>query len=178
MASGTIRWTDTLTIAATMDIERDSINTVFQPGRPTPGLGVFLLAFTKVDTGEFTACLTSNDGGALGPLLLEFEETGDDTPTNEDGEVQLTGGDWQLVVYEQSSTTNLNPSLANTERWRELVRVADNGVTTAPVYDPCDYCADVEGCNTMDITVNVNGTFVETVTIDPCVVNTLNIVMT
>lgn len=169
--------TDTLTTAA-MDIERDSTNTVFQPGRPTPGLGVFLLAFTKVDSGEFTACTTANTGGALGPLLLEFTETGDDAATALDGEVQLTGGDWQLVVYEQSSTTNLNPSLANVERWRELVRVADNGVTTAPVYDPCDYCDTGVGCNTMDITVNVNGTFVETVTIDPCEANTLNIVMT
>lgn len=45
-------------------------------------------------------------------------------------------------------------------------------------YNPCADCGDPgEGCTEMDITVNVNGSFVETVEIDPCLANTLNIVI-
>ena len=46
----------------------------------------------------------------------------------------------------------------------------------ATAYDPCADCGDPgEGCADMDITVNVNGSFVQTVSIDPCEANTLNI---
>lgn len=165
-----------------MDVERSAVNRLFQPGRATPGLGRFLLSFEKVDTGATTICLVQNSGVAGGPLILEFEETGGTAAVPLAGEVQLSAGDWELTVYEQSSSTNLNPSLANVTRWSELVRVSNDAGASDPVpYDPCDYCDcgdPGEGCTDMDITVNVNGAFVETVSIDPCVTNTLNINIT
>lgn len=49
----------------------------------------------------------------------------------------------------------------------------------ATAYDPCADCPGTgDGCTDMDITVNVNGSFVQTVSIDPCVANTLNINIT
>ena len=49
----------------------------------------------------------------------------------------------------------------------------------AEPYDPCADCGEPgEGCTDMDITVNVNGSFAETVSADPCVNNTLNITIT
>lgn len=162
-----------------MDIERDAINRIFQPGRPTPGLGYFLLQFVKDDTAATTLCLVQSSGSANGPLLLEFEETGNAAPVPLSGEVRLNEGDYTLTVYEQSSSTNLNPSLANTERWSERVRVWDGaGLDPVPAYDPCDYCDTGTGCTDMDITVNVNGSFVATESIDPCVNNTLNVIIT
>lgn len=162
-----------------MDVERAAANRMFQPGRATPGLGRFLLSFEKVDTGATTVCLVQNSGVAGGPLILEFEETGATTAVPLAGEVQLSAGDWELTVYEQSSTTNLNPSLANVTRWSELVRVSNAAGASDPApYDPCDYCDGGVGCTDMDITVNVNGAFVQTVSIDPCVTNTLNINIT
>ena len=161
-----------------MDIERGTTKRIFQPGRPTPGLGYFLVQFTKDDTGAITTCLVQNSGNAAGPLVLDVEETGASTAVPLSGEVQLAVGDWTMTVYEQSSTTNLNPSLANVTRWSERVRVWDDAAIAPPApYDPCDYC-DQSACP-YDITVNVNGTFVQTVTgVDPCVANTLNINIT
>ena len=49
----------------------------------------------------------------------------------------------------------------------------------ATAYDPCADCGDPGmGCTDMDITVNVNGSFVQTVSVDPCVNNTLNVIIT
>ena len=45
------------------------------------------------------------------PTLIRFEET--DTPTALNGQVKLSPpGNWTLKIYEQSSTTNLNPANA------------------------------------------------------------------
>lgn len=123
-----------------MDVERDAVNRIFQPGRQTSGLGKFLLAWTKVDSGAFTACITTNAGNVEGPLILTFTETGDTAPDNTDAEVQLNEGNWTLTVYEQSSTTNLNPSLADRTLWTEEVLVTNVAGSSATTYDPCDYC--------------------------------------
>lgn len=164
-----------------MDIERAAARTIFQPGRQTPGLGYFLLAWEKVDTGAITVCLTQNTGNAEGPLLLPFEETGSDAPVALSGEVQLSEGDWTLTVYEQASSTNLNPSLADRTVWDELVRVSNAAGASDPApYDPCDYCdcGESEACPYSGV-VNIDGVQAATFgPFDPCVNNTLNINIT
>ena len=159
-----------------MDIERAQENVILQPGRQTPGLGTFMLVFTKVDTGAITLCLVDNEGDAEGPLLLRFDETGGTTALPLNSEVQLSEGDWHLQVYEQASTTNLNPSLATRFVWKEDVRVSNAaGAPDPSAYDPCDYCDEGEGCHYSGV-VNIDGVQAATFgPFDPCVNNTLNI---
>lgn len=163
-----------------MDIERASANSILQPGRQTPGLGTFMLCFTKVDTEATTVCLVDNEGEAEGPLLFTFTETGATAAVPLSGEVQLSAGDWYLIVYEQTSTTNLNPSLADREVWRETVRVSnDAGAADPAPYDPCDFCdcGDASDCPYSGV-VNIDGVQAATFgPFDPCENNTLNIVL-
>ena len=87
-----------------------------------------------------------------------------------DGDIELAAGDWQLVVYTQGNGTNLLISSTLREIWEEQIRVDGEG---GDVPDPVD-----EGCP-FDITVNVDGVFVETITdVDPCVDNTLTLNIT
>lgn len=165
-----------------MDIERASTNTLFQPGRQTPGLGYFLLCFTKVETDAVTLCLTQNTGNVNGPLQLPFDETGSDAPVALSGEVQLSEGDWKLIVYEQASSTNLNPSLADREVWHELIRVSNEAGADDPApYDPCEFCEcpEVGESCPIDLIVNVDGVEVATQEdIDPCEDNTVTVNIT
>lgn len=59
----------------------------------------------------------------------------------------------------------------------EELQDPDTGLTAEQLGPECLDCgtASGPGCTDMDITVNVNGSFVETMSVDPCVNNTLNI---
>jgi len=151
-----------------MNLERGATNTLLIPGRQLTGETHYLLVFTRKENGGVAKVITTNTGKTTGPLLLQFDEV--DGGVAADGDIELAAGDWQLVIYTQGNGTNLLISSTLREIWEEQIRVDGEG---GDVPDPVD-----EGCP-FDITVNVDGVFVETITdVDPCVDNTLTLNIT
>lgn len=60
-------------------------------------------------------------------------ETGSTTAVPLNGEVQLMAGDYDLKIYEQVSTTNLNPANLNCVH-QDIVTVLDSTINTNKVY--------------------------------------------
>jgi lysophospholipase L1-like esterase len=93
-----------------MQIERGTLNTLLVNARPTLTPSRWLLWFRDPERNASVYCLCSAIV-AGSPTLIRFEET--DTPTALNGQVKLSPpGNWTLKIYEQSSTTNLNPANA------------------------------------------------------------------
>jgi len=113
-----------------MDIELGSRFRLFQTGRATLSPSYFLCVFWDEGNGMTRPCLAQTIGDALGPIVLELTEMG--SPNYEDAEVELYAGDWQLTVYEQTSSTNYDPALSGREVWSELVRVNVPDTPQAP----------------------------------------------
>lgn len=113
-----------------MDIELGSRFRLFQPGRKTLSPSYFLCVFWDESNGMTRPCIAQTIGDTLGPIVLELTEMG--SPNYEDAEVELYAGDWQLTVYEQTSSTNYDPALSGREVWSELVRVNVPATPPAP----------------------------------------------
>jgi len=113
-----------------MDIELGSRFRLFQPGRATLTPSYFLCVFWDESNNMTRPCLAQTIGDTLGPIVLELTEMG--SPNYEDAEVELYAGDWQLTVYEQTSSTNYDPALSGREVWSELVRVNEPDTPPAP----------------------------------------------
>jgi hypothetical protein len=93
-----------------MQIERGTLNTLLVNARPTLTPSRWLLWFRDPERNASVYCLC-RALVAGSPTLIRFEET--DTPTALNGQVKLSPpGNWTLKIYEQSSTTNLNPANA------------------------------------------------------------------
>ena len=127
-----------------MQIERGASNTLVVMARVTLSPSYWLLHFTDIERGGNAYCVVQpgNSGGAF--ISLTFTET--TAPVALDGEVLLAPpGNWNVKIYEQTSSTNLVPASAN-----RLVKdvdvfvvgdgVADGGWTeTCPTDgDECD----------------------------------------
>ena len=127
-----------------MQIERGASNTLVVMARVTLSPSYWLLHFTDIERGGNAYCVVEpgNSGGAF--ISLTFTETS--APVALDGEVLLAPpGNWNVKIYEQTSSTNLVPASAN-----RLVKdvdifvvgdgVADGGWTeTCPTDgDECD----------------------------------------
>lgn len=152
-----------------MNVERDSDNTLLVTARQVSGETHYLLVFTRVDNNGVSKCVTTNSGSTSGPLLLTFTET--DSPTATAGEVELVAGDWSLIIYGQSSSTNLDTTLADRTIWSELISVSGAG---GQMPGP-----DTGGSCPLTVFVTVDGTLEETLTdVDPCDENTVTIAIT
>lgn len=143
--------------------------------RPTLTPSKWLMRFVKVDNEAlYQLCIADAITTAGVPVLLTFTEV----PTGADpldAEVTLPPGQWQMYVYEQDSTTNLNWTLA--DRFVHEVMVEVVGAATADP-EPTDPCDGVSAC-TIDVIVSVDGTEVETIEeLDPCEDQTYNINIT
>jgi hypothetical protein len=127
-----------------VQIERGASNTLVVMARVTLSPSYWLLHFTDIERGGNAYCVVEpgNSGGAF--ISLTFTET--TAPVALDGEVLLAPpGNWNVKIYEQTSSTNLVPASAN-----RLVKdvdifvvgdgVADGGWTeTCPTDgDECD----------------------------------------
>jgi hypothetical protein len=127
-----------------VQIERGASNTLVVMARVTLSPSYWLLHFTDIERGGNAYCVVQpgNSGGAF--ISLTFTET--TAPVALDGEVLLAPpGNWNVKIYEQTSSTNLVPASAN-----RLVKdvdifvvgdgVADGGWTeTCPTDgDECD----------------------------------------
>ena len=162
-----------------MKVERDATNKLLIDGRQTLTAPRFLLHFTSTQTGANVYAITQNSGAVSGPLILTFDEVGDGgtvAPTS--GDILLSpAGWWELSVYEQTSTTNLDP--ANASRLVASMGVEVVGTScTASAYTE-NQCpgGGGEGCGeTLTIRVYVDGVLASTTTgLDACENQTVNI---
>ena len=128
-----------------------------------------LLHFTSLQTDLSVYCI-ANDVVQIGQnTFFTFTEG---TPVDEEnGVIQLSpDGQWELNVYEQASTTNLDPDNA-TYVATEIIRV-DSGETAATGFTGT--CADDPG-GTFDLVVNFGGVEVYSETLNTADTNTINI---
>lgn len=130
-----------------MRIVRDTSFDLFFAGRETLSTSYWLVVFTSVETQLNNYCVTSNSGASQGPILLPITEVGDGTATATSGQVKLSPpGDWIVKVYEQGSSTNLDPDNATRLVFEQQVTVlgdvceteANSGTECPPGNGDCD----------------------------------------
>lgn len=115
-----------------MDVERGTVNRFIVPARDL--YANYLFVFQRVDTPTlYQYSITQNTGSNNGPLLLTIDEV--DSATAVDGEVTLGVGNWNLSVYGQASSTNLDASLSSALVHTEMVNVSSDDVDPA-AYPP------------------------------------------
>lgn len=161
-----------------MRITRDTSFDLFFAGRETLGTSYWLVVFTSVETGLNNYCVTTNSGSAQGPILLPITEVGDGTATATSGQVKLSPpGDWIVKVYEQSSSTNLDPDNASRLAFELQVTVLGDACETEANSGTECPPGGGDGCGeTLTITVTVNGVLESTTTgLDACENQTVNI---
>ena len=94
-----------------MQIERGSVNTFALMGRPILSPSYWLLWFRDPERSASVYCIATASNITGGMLTLTFTET--NSPTALNGQVKLSPrGNWELKVYEQTSSTNLDPASA------------------------------------------------------------------
>lgn len=159
-----------------MVIERGASNTLAVMARETLSPSYWLLHFNDPERNGNAYCVVQA-GNATGAMVtLTFDEVASGAVAA-DGEVTLSpAGNWTVTVYEQTSPTNVDTALAN-RLVREMAVFVEQGA--APDAGWTEQCPTSGGACDYDITVNVNGVFVQTINdVDPCVNNTLNITIT
>ena len=159
-----------------MVIERGSSNTLAVMARETLSPSYWLLHFNDPERNGNAYCVVQAGNATSAMVTLTFEEVASGAVAA-DGEVTLSpAGNWNVTVYEQTSPTNIDTDLAD-RLVREMAVFVEQG--TAPDSGWTDECPSSGTACDYDITVNVNGSFVQTINdVDPCVNNTLNITIT
>ena len=155
-----------------MNIEQGASNTILHEGRETLASPYFLLEFFSVSTRLYNYVITTNSGNSFGPLLLEFEEVSGGTADPEAGTVILSPpGNWKLSVYEQASSTNVDPDLAS-RRVGQPQQVTVDGTACSP----SGHSGIGGGGCLFGLDIYVNGSLeAQVANQDPCVANTVNI---
>lgn len=138
-----------------MRIERDNDNSFTLAARPTLTPSKWLLRFTRVDDATVEQlCIATAIANAGLPVLLTFTEVAA-SPDPLAAEVTLNPGQWQLKVYEQTSTTNLNYTLTGREVYDVLVQVegaaAPDPEPTNPCSGECDVCEVVNASDASEV---------------------------
>lgn len=93
-----------------INIVQDTVNDVVVFLTPTKTY--FLLKFVKEDTGAIKRVICTNSTTYAGAINLQLEEVSSGTEDILNGKVQLGNGGWDLYLYEQASSTNINENLA------------------------------------------------------------------
>jgi len=145
-----------------VQIERGSSNTLVVMARVTLSPSYWLLHFTDIERGGNAYCVVEpgNSGGAF--ISLTFTETSGAVAL--DGEVLLAPpGNWNVKIYEQTSSTNLVPASANRLVKDVDVFVVGDGVADGGWTETCP--PDSGECD--PLSVQVNGELYATIE-DPC----------
>lgn len=156
-------------------IARNTTKRVFT-GEIPPGAGdYYLLDFYCAGTGLHVYCVCADvNASAARPVELVIIETGNTSPVPLSGQVRLLPiGEWKLTVYQQASSTNLDPEDADALLYNDVVNVSGEDAGT-------EYTGQLPGgACPMTVTVTVDGVLEETLlNVDPCVANTVNIAIT
>ena len=161
-----------------MVIERGASNTLAVMARETLSPSYWLLHFNDPDRNGNAYCVVQAGNATGAMVMLTFDEVASGAVAA-DGEVTLSpAGNWDVTVYEQTSPTNIDTAQANRLVRQMAVFVEQGAAPDAGWTEQCPNTGGGTACD-YDITVNVNGVFVQTVNdVDPCVNNTLNINIT
>ncbi len=93
----------------------------------------YLFKFTNA-TNVPVYCIPSDTASAQQiDRSNKFIITDTASPNPLNGEVNLSPGDYDLIIYEQSSSTNLDPTGLN-EVEREIIKVVDLNASETPQY--------------------------------------------
>ena len=134
-----------------MQIERGASNTLVVMARVTLSPSYWLLHFTDIERGGNAYCVVQpgNSGGAF--ISLTFTET--TSPVALDGEVLLAPpGNWNVKIYEQTSSTNLVPASANRLVKDVDIFVVGDGVADGGWTETCP--TDGDECDPLSLRVN------------------------
>lgn len=134
-----------------MQIERGASNTLVVMARVTLSPSYWLLHFTDIERGGNAYCVVEpgNSGGAF--ISLTFTETS--APVALDGEVLLAPpGNWNVKIYEQTSSTNLVPASANRLVKDVDIFVVGDGVADGGWTETCP--TDGDECDPLSLRVN------------------------
>jgi len=145
-----------------VQIERGASNTLVVMARVTLSPSYWLLHFTDIERGGNAYCVVEpgNSGGAF--ISLTFTETS--APVALDGEVLLAPpGNWNVKIYEQTSSINLVPASANRLVKDVDIFVVGDGVADGGWTETCP--TDGDECD--PLSVRVNGEPYASIT-DPC----------
>jgi hypothetical protein len=145
-----------------VQIERGASNTLVVMARVTLSPSYWLLHFTDIERGGNAYCVVEpgNSGGAF--ISLTFTET--TAPVALDGEVLLAPpGNWNVKIYEQTSSINLVPASANRLVKDVDIFVVGDGVADGGWTETCP--ADGDECDPLSL--RVNGEPYASIT-DPC----------
>jgi hypothetical protein len=159
-----------------MVIERNANNTIVVMARETLTPSYWLLHFNDPDRNGNAYCVVQAENTTGAFLTLTFTEVPSGAVATS-GEVTLSpAGNWTLTIYEQTSPTNVDVTLAG----RQVKTVAiyvDPGTTAETGWT--DECPTAPGACTIDVVVNVDGTQVQTLDdLNPCEAQTYNISIT
>ena len=146
-----------------MQIERGASNTLVVMARVTLSPSYWLLHFTDIERGGNAYCVVQpgNSGGAF--ISLTFTET--TAPVALDGEVLLAPpGNWNVKIYEQTSSTNLVPASANRLVKDVDVFVVGDGVADGGWTETCP----TDGGECDDLTISINADDGVIVVPEPC----------
>lgn len=106
-------------------LERNSSNTIAVRAPLTLTTAYILLWFYSSDTGNSVYCVAPDANSEGYAQDLDVEEVGSSTPDPLAGEVALSPrGEWRLRIYEQSSSTNLDPASATRMIYDDLCLVS------------------------------------------------------
>jgi hypothetical protein len=134
-----------------VQIERGASNTLVVMARVTLSPSYWLLHFTDIERGGNAYCVVEpgNSGGAF--ISLTFTET--TAPVALDGEVLLAPpGNWNVKIYEQTSSTNLVPASANRLVKDVDIFVVGDGVADGGWTETCP--TDGDECDPLSLRVN------------------------
>jgi hypothetical protein len=134
-----------------MVIERGASNTLVVMARVTLSPSYWLLHFTDIERGGNAYCVVEpgNSGGAF--ISLTFTETS--APVALDGEVLLAPpGNWNVKIYEQTSSINLVPASANRLVKDVDIFVVGDGVADGGWTERCP--TDGDECDPLSVRVN------------------------
>jgi hypothetical protein len=150
-----------------VQIERGASNTLVVMARVTLSPSYWLLHFTDIERGGNAYCVVEpgNSGGAF--ISLTFTET--TAPVALDGEVLLAPpGNWNVKIYEQTSSTNLVPASANRLVKDVDIFVVGDGVADGGWTETCP--TDGDECDPLSYSlVNTDDTELDGGSVpDPC----------
>jgi hypothetical protein len=152
-----------------MVIERGADNTLVVMGRVTLSPSYWLLHFTDIERGGNAYCVVQAGNSSASFISLTFTET--TSPVALDGEVLLSPpGNWNVKIYEQTSSTNLSPSLANRLVKDVDIYVDGDGVPDSGWTETCPDSGGGGDCDPLFYTIeNTDGTALLTgMEMDPC----------
>lgn len=110
-----------------------STSETFEYPKVNGNLGYFLIHLSQRGTNLYCICTQLGNSG-----LIKFTITENDAPTAEDGEVNIdTPGRWDMFIYEQASSSNLDPSASGDLLITDILEVTGDATSLTVFSGDC-----------------------------------------